>query len=75
MSNNTRLRNGAPGSTENPTRLYEMVEQEMAEGYLEVEKTGITLARVVCAYGVMLRSAWSHTIGSVRSLVRVTPAH
>lgn len=75
MSNNTRLRSSAEGSTESPTRMYEQVEQEMAEGYLEVEKTGITLAHVLCAYGVMLRSAVSHTIGSVRSLVRVTAAH
>ncbi len=49
-------------------------EQELAEGYLEVEITGLTFRRLVAAYTVILRGAWSYTLGSVRSLVRPTPA-
>lgn len=55
--------------------MFNQVEQELAEGFLEVEITGMTLRRLVCVYSVLLRNAWAHTLGSVRSLVRVTPAH
>ena len=55
--------------------MFEKVEHELAEGYVEVEITGMTLRRLVCVYSVMLRDAWAYMLDSVRSLVRVTPAH
>ena len=55
--------------------MFAKVEQELAESYLEVEITGITLRRLLCVGGVLLRGAWGYTLGSVRSLVRVTPVH
>ncbi len=74
MSQYTRRRQ-LKDSIEMSQGMYAKVEQEIAEGYLEVEITGLTMRRLVCAYGVMLRSAWSYTLGSVRSIVRATPVH
>ena len=51
------------------------VEREITEGYIEVEIGGITLRRLACAYSVMLRNALDFTLESLRSLVRVNPAH
>lgn len=55
--------------------MFATIEQEMAEGFLEVEITGMSLRRLLCVYGVLLRGAWGYTLGSVRSLVRVNPVH
>jgi len=74
MSKYTRRRQ-FQDSVEHSKSMLGKVEHEMAEGYLEVEIGGISFRRLVCAYTVLLRSVWSHTIGSVRSLVRVNPAH
>ncbi len=74
MSQYTRRRQFKE-SLQHSKGMFAKVDQEMAEGYLEVEITGMTLRRLLCVYGVMLRDAWAYTSGSVRSLVRVTPAH
>jgi hypothetical protein len=74
MSKYTRRRQ-LEESVAHSKSMFSKVEREMSEGYLEVEIGGISFRRLVCAYTVMLRGAWAHTLGSVRSLVRVNPAH
>ena len=74
MSKYTR-RHQLQESVEHSKTMFNKVESEMAEGYIEVEIGGISLRRLACAYGVLFREAWSYTLGSVRSLVRVNPAH
>ena len=54
--------------------MFHQTEQELMEGYLEVEITGLTLRRLAVAYAVLLRGAWSYTLDNVRSLLRPTPA-
>ncbi len=74
MSQYTRRRQ-LKESIESSRGMFEKVEHELAAGYVEVEITGMTLRRLVCVYSVMLRDAWAYMLDSVRSLVRVTPAH
>jgi hypothetical protein len=74
MSNHSRRRH-VQETTQVSQSLFSKVEQEMNEGYMEVEVTGITLRRLSIAYLVMLRAGWSYALGSVRSLLRPTPAH
>jgi hypothetical protein len=74
MSNYTR-RNQAQDSIERSRTMLGKVEREIAEGYVEVEIGGIALRRLACVYSVIVRNAWAHTLTSVRSLVRVNPAH
>ncbi len=74
MSHYTRRRQ-LKDAIETSQGMHAKVEQELAEGYLEVEITGMTMRRLLCAYAVMLRSAWVYTLGSVRSIVRATPVH
>ena len=74
MSKYTR-RHQLQDSAERSRSMLGKVEREIAEGYIEVEIGGISLRRLACAYGVMLRNVWGYTLESVRSLVRVTPAH
>ncbi len=64
------LHEAVPTSTD----LLAKVEQELAQGYFEVEITGLTLRRLVCVYTVMMRGAWAHTLDNVRSRWRPTPA-
>ncbi len=61
-------------SVEDSQTLFARMEHEMAEGYFEVEITGMSFRRLVAAYTVLVRGAWSHTLGSVRSLLRPNPA-
>jgi len=74
MSKYTRRRQ-LHESVEHSKSMFAKVEQELAEGHIEVEIGGISFRRLLCAYSVMLRGAWAYTLGSVRSLVRVNPAH
>lgn len=52
-----------------------VVEYEMGQGYLEVERDGMSLRRFLYAWTVLFRGARSHTTGNVRSVVRMHPAH
>ena len=72
MSTNTRRH--SQESAETSETMFTEIEQELAAGYLEVEITGLTLRRLIAVYAVLLRGAWAHTMGGVRSLVRPTPA-
>ncbi len=74
MSKYTR-RHQEQNPVERSRTMLGKVEREIAEGYVEVEIGGITLRRLACVYGVMLRNAWEYTLENVRSLVRATPAH
>ena len=60
--------------TETPQDMYAKVEQELAEGYVEVEITGMTFRRLVCVYTVLLRGAWAHTLATIRSFFHIDPA-
>lgn len=73
MSNHSRRRQPQQPVTVAQS-LYSKVEQEISEGYLEVEITGMSFRRLVTAYAVLVRHAWQHTLGGVRSLLRVDPA-
>ena len=74
MSKYTR-RNQLQDSVDHSRTMLGKVEREITEGYIEVEIGGITLRRLACIYSVMLRNAWDFTLESLRSLVRVNPAH
>jgi hypothetical protein len=74
MSNHSRRRQPQqPASV--AQSMYAKVEQEISEGYLEVEITGMSFRRLVTAYAVIVRHGLQHTMGSVRSLFRINPAH
>ncbi len=73
MTNHTRRRQRHETADQTKS-MFLQAEQELAEGYLQVEITGLTFRRLAVAYVVILRGAWTHTLGSVRSLLRPTPA-
>lgn len=73
MTNHARNRQ-RHRTVENSRGMYTKAEQEITDGYLEVEITGLSFRRLTVAYAVLLRGAWTHTLGSVRSLLRPTPA-
>lgn len=74
MSTYTRRRQ-LQDSVEHSRTMLGKVEQEMAEGYLEVEIGGISFRRLVCAYTVGLRNAGSLMVANLRSLLRLNTAH
>lgn len=73
MSNHTRRRQRYETAEKTQT-MFSKTEQELMDGYLEVEITGLTMRRLAVAYAVLLRGAWVYTLDSVRSLLRPTPA-
>ncbi len=73
MSNHARYRQRYE-TVESSNSMFTRAEQELAEGYLEVEITGLSLRRLTVVYGVILRGAWLSMLGSVRSLLRPTAA-
>ncbi|MBE7158153.1 MAG: hypothetical protein INR62_06915 [Rhodospirillales bacterium] len=74
MSMDTRRRQHRHTTLNETGNLFHKVERELHDGYLEVEITGLTLRRLAVAYLVLARGAWTYTLGSVRSLLRPTPA-
>ncbi len=73
MTNHARRRQRHDAAEQTRSMLLR-AEEELAEGYLEVEITGLTFRRLAVAYTVILRGAWIHTLDNVRSLLRPTPA-
>lgn len=69
MSNHVR-RSSKQQTMETSSNMFAKAEQEMTQGFLEVEITGLSMRRLAVAYAVLLRGAWSYTLGSVRSLLR-----
>lgn len=54
--------------------LFRKLEQEIQDGYMEVEITGLTLPRLIAAYAILARNAWHAGLDNVRALWRPTPA-
>lgn len=74
MSKQTHRRQTQDTAVPTATMLAK-VEQEMAQDYVEVELSGISLARLLCVYQVCAREARARTMDSLKSLLRLTPAH
>jgi hypothetical protein len=55
--------------------MLAQAEAEMRDGYIEVELDGLTFRRLLCIYTAVVREGWQRTMHSMRSLVRVHPAH
>jgi hypothetical protein len=75
MSKHTRRRQKQDSTASATTNMLATVEQEMAQDYFEIEKGGISLTRLLCVYYIGARQARTRTMESLRSLLRLTPAH
>lgn len=55
--------------------MLNKVEAELANGYVEIEVEGLSARRLFCIYAVAVRQRYQRTIGGMRSLFRLHPAH
>jgi hypothetical protein len=55
--------------------MLSKVQAELADRYVEVEREGISLARLVCIYLAGAREARIRTVHSLRSLFGLRHAH
>lgn len=74
MSRYTRSQH-VKDSIDTSRSMLAKVQAEMSEHYVEVETDGISLARLGCIYLAAAREAWARMLHSLRSLLRLRPAH